>query len=102
MTVPADVYTRSPRVYRGLAELTYPFHDATVTVTRCGRLCWHGRKINLSLAFAGQNVGRHAGQRPRLARDLYGLRLGYFDDEAGRVEPIDNPFGAKVLPMCSE
>ena len=28
--------------------------------------------------------------------------LGYFDDEAGRVEPIENPFGSKVLPMCSE
>ena len=31
MKVPADVYTRSPRVYRGLEELTYPFHDATYT-----------------------------------------------------------------------
>ena len=28
--------------------------------------------------------------------------LGYFDDEAGRVEPIADPFGSKVLPMCSE
>jgi len=28
--------------------------------------------------------------------------LGYFDDEVGRVEPIENPFGSKVLPMCSE
>jgi len=28
--------------------------------------------------------------------------LGYFDDEAGRVEPIENPFSSKVLPMCSE
>ena len=63
------------------------FHDATVTVTRCGRLCWHGRKINLSLAFAGQNVGRHAGQRPRLARDLYGLRFGVL--RRGRARRAD-------------
>jgi putative transposase len=28
--------------------------------------------------------------------------LGYFDDEAGRLEPLANPFGAKVLPMCPE
>ena len=28
--------------------------------------------------------------------------LGYFDDEVGRLEPIANPFGPKVLPMCSE
>jgi putative transposase len=27
--------------------------------------------------------------------------LGYFDDETGRLEPIENPFGSKVLPMCS-
>jgi hypothetical protein len=26
MKVPADVYVRSERVYRGLDELTYPFH----------------------------------------------------------------------------
>jgi putative transposase len=25
--------------------------------------------------------------------------LGYFDDETGRLEPIDNPFGPKLLPM---
>jgi len=25
--------------------------------------------------------------------------LGYYDAETTRVEPIDNPFGAKVLPM---
>ena len=41
---PADVYARSPRVYRGLDELTYPFHDATFTVTQCGRICFKGRK----------------------------------------------------------
>jgi putative transposase len=25
--------------------------------------------------------------------------LGYFDDETCRLEPIENPFGSKVLPM---
>jgi putative transposase len=56
MQVPADLYVRSPRVYRGLDDLTYPFHDRTVTVTRCGRICFGRRKINLSQVFAGQNV----------------------------------------------
>src|SRR5258707_5835427 len=37
MRVPGDVYVRSPRPYRGLEDLTYPFHDATITVTHCGR-----------------------------------------------------------------
>jgi len=48
MKVPADVYALSARAYHGLEELTYPFHDATVTVTRCGRICFKGRKVNLS------------------------------------------------------
>ena len=28
--------------------------------------------------------------------------LGYFDDETCRLEPIDNPFGPKLLPMSPE
>jgi hypothetical protein len=28
--------------------------------------------------------------------------LGYLDDETWGLEPIENPFGPKVLPMCSE
>ena len=45
----------SSRPYRGLDELTYPFHDATFTVTQCGRICLKGRKVNLSHVFAGHN-----------------------------------------------
>jgi putative transposase len=102
MKVPADLYARSPRVYRGLEDLTYPFHDATFTVTHCGRICFHGRKINLSHVFAGQNVGvTQVGERIWLVTFMQ-YDLGYFDDEVGRLEPIANPFGPKVLPMCSE
>jgi putative transposase len=102
MKVPADLYTRSPRVYRGLEDLTYPFHDATFTVTHCGRICFHGRKINLSHVFAGQNVGvTQVGERLWLVTFMH-YDLGYFDDEVGRLEPIANPFGPKVLPVCSE
>ena len=57
MKVPADLYARSTRVYRGLEELTYPFHDQTTLVTGCGRICFRGRKVNLSHVFAGQSVG---------------------------------------------
>jgi hypothetical protein len=45
MKVPADVYLRSERVYRGLEELTYPFHDGTFTVTQCGRISEPARCI---------------------------------------------------------
>ena len=99
---PADLYVRSPRVYRGLVELTYPFHDATFTVTHCGRMRFKGRKINLSHAFAGQNVGvTQVGERIWLVTFMR-YDLGYFDDETCRLEPIENSFTPKVLPMCSE
>jgi putative transposase len=102
MKVPADLYTRSARVYRGLEDLTYPFHDGTFTVTQCGRICFKGRKVNLSHVFAGQNVGvTQVGDRIWLVTFMQ-YDLGYFDDETCRLEPIENPFGPKVLPMCSE
>lgn len=102
MKVPADVYVRSARVYRGLQELSYPFHDGTFTVTTCGRICFKGQKVNLSQVFAGQNVGvTQVGERIWLVTFMH-YDLGYFDDETCRLEPIENPFGPKVLPIRSE
>ena len=102
MKVPADVYVRSSRVYRGLEELTYPFHDKTCTVTQCGRICFNGRKVNLSHVFAGQNVGvTQVGERVWLVTFMR-YDLGYFDDETCRLEPIENPFAPKLLPMSPE
>jgi putative transposase len=102
MQVPASLYTPSARPYCGLQDLDYPFHDWTATVTNCGRLCYKGRKINLSHVFAGQNVGvRQVSERIWLVTFMQ-YDLGYFDDETCRLEPIENPFGPKVLPMSSE
>jgi putative transposase len=102
MKVPADFYEPSPRVYRGLEELTYPFHDTTMTVTSCGRICFNGRKVNLSHALAGQNVGvTQVGDHIWLVSFMQ-YDMGYFDDETCRLEPIQNPFGSKVLPMSPE
>jgi putative transposase len=102
MKMPADVYARSTRVYRGLDELTYPFHDTTMTVTHCGRVCFKGQKVNLSQVFAGQNVGvTQVGDRIWLVTFMR-YDLGYFDDETCRLEPIENPFAPKLLPMSPE
>jgi putative transposase len=102
MKVPADVYARASRVYRGLEELTYPFHDGTFTVTQCGRICFKGRKVNLSHVFAGQNVGvTQVGERIWLVTFMR-YDLGYFDDETCRLEPVENPFAPKLLPMSPE
>ena len=40
MRYPAELYRPSARPYRGLADLDYPFHDRTVTVTHCGGSAW--------------------------------------------------------------
>jgi putative transposase len=75
--------------------------DRSFTVTDCGRICFHGRKINLSHVFAGR-LRRHPGGGHVWLVTFIHDDLGYFDDGVGRVEPIENPFGPKVLPMCSE
>jgi putative transposase len=102
MHVPADLYQPSPRPYQGLDELDYPLHDFAITVTHCGRICFKTRKINLSHVFAGQRVGiRQVDDHVWLVSFMH-YDLGYFDDETNRLEPIDNPFGATVLPMRPE
>jgi putative transposase len=79
MRYPAERYRPSTRLYRGLPDLDYPFHDKTVTVTTCGRICFNRQKINLSVVFTGQSVGIKQVS-----------------------EPLESPFGPKVLPMSQE
>jgi putative transposase len=99
MKYPAELYRPSARAYRGLDELEYPFHDRTVTVTHCGRICLGKRKINLSQVFAGQKVGiKEVSDKIWLVTFMH-YDLGFFDHEAGRLEPVANPFEPKVLPM---
>jgi putative transposase len=100
MKYPGELYSPSPRPYQGLCDLEYPFHDRTITVTSCGRICIGRRKINLSAVFAGQRVGiKEVSEKIWLVTFMH-YDLGYFDLEAGRVECVENPFDAKLLPMC--
>jgi putative transposase len=102
MQCPAERYVPSTRPYQGLLELDYPLHDRTATVTTCGRICFNRQKINLSVVFAGQNVGiKQVSDRIWLVTFM-DYDLGYFDDETCRLEPVENPFGPKVLPMSPE
>ncbi len=101
MQSPAHRYQPSPRPYKGLPDISYPFHDKEVTVTSCGRICFRTRKINLSQVFAGQTIGiKQTDDRIWLV-SFMDYDLGYFDDETCRLEPLANPFGPKVLPMSS-
>jgi putative transposase len=99
MKYPGELYQRSPRPYLGLSDIDYPFHDRTITVTQCGRICMGTRKINLSTVFAGQNVGVKQIDNQIWLVSFMDYDLGFFDNETCRVECAENPFGAKVLPM---
>src|SRR4051812_4605244 len=78
MACPAERYTPSPRIYAGLPDLDYPFHDKAVTVTTCGRICYNRKKINLSLVFAGQTVGIKQVEDHIWLASFMDYDLGYF------------------------
>ena len=102
MKYPAELYSSSVRPYQGLIDPEYPFHDRTITVTHCGRICIGKRKISLSPVFAGQKLGiREIEDKIWLVSFMH-YDLGFFDQEAERVECANNPFEAKVSPMSSE
>ena len=102
MNVPADLYTSSPRQYRGLQELNYPLHDKTITVTACGRICMGSMKIHLSTVFAGQNVGVKQVEDNIWIVSFMKYDLAFFDNQKKKIEPIPDPFNQNVLPMCQE
>ena len=73
----------------------------------CGRICFSGRKINLSQVFAGQKVGVKQVERAHLARHLHALRFGLFrrrdvsagaDRESVRLESVTHVSGIICYP----
>ena len=96
MQCPADVYKPSTRPYRGIAELSYPFHDRTALVTCCGRICILKKKINLSTSLAGQAVGIKEVDDGIWLVTFMEYDLGYIDLEEKTLQPLNNPFGPKV------
>ena len=99
MKCPAEVYLPSLRQYHGIPEPHYPFHDRTVVVTSCGRLCLYRKKINLSKSLAGQAVGVKEVDQAIWLVSFMDYDLGYVDLEERTLQPLPNPFGPKVLPM---
>jgi hypothetical protein len=79
MKTPAEVYQPALRAYQGLPELNYPFHDRTVLVTHCGRICLYGKKINLSHVFAGQTLGIQEVEENVWLVSFMDYDLGYID-----------------------
>ena len=99
MKIPRELYSPSPRPYRGLPDLRYPLHDRDALVTACGRICMHRKKISISYVLAGQRVGIKEVDDGIWIVSFMHYDLGYIDLEQKTLQPLDNPFGARLLPM---
>ncbi len=96
MQCPGQVYTVSARPYHGIPDPHYSFHDKTVVVTNCGRLCLYRKKINRSSSLAGQAVGVKEVDEGIWLVSFMNYDLGYIDLEEKTLQPLENPFGPKV------
>ena len=94
---PSEIYKPSKRELKSLEPLYYPFHDQTVRVSQCGRICTRGFKVSLSRAFAGHEVGIKEMENNIWVVSFLDYDLGYFDDKSHRVEPVEDPFGIEKV-----
>ena len=99
MRPPAEIYTPPARPYNGLPDLDYPFHDRDILVTACGRICMHRKKISISTVLAGQWLGIKEVDDGIWLVSFMHYDLGYIDLEQRTLQPLDNPFGTRLLPM---
>jgi transposase InsO family protein len=99
MQTPASRYTAARRPYSGLPVVEYPLHDRDLMVTACGRLCIHSKKIMISTVLAGQRVGIKEVDDHIWLVSFMTYDLGYIDLEQRTLQPLDNPFGTRLLPM---
>ena len=99
MKCPDELYTPSAKPYDGLPELNYPLHDREVLVTACGRICMHRKRINISGVLAGQKLGIKEVDDGIWIVTFMHYDLGFIDLEQKTLQPLDNPFGARLLPM---
>ena len=97
MKCPAEVYQPSTRPYTGLPDIDYPFHDKTIVVTRCGRICLGNKKINFSQVFAGQAVGIKEIHDDIWLVSFMQYDLGYFDLETRVLEPLEKSLWPKSV-----
>ena len=97
MKIPHEVYQTSTRKYSGLPPVSYPMHDRSAMITACGRICIGKAKIHISSALAGQNVGLKEVEDKIWLLSFMNYDLGYFDLDSKKIEPIENPFGAKMI-----
>ena len=102
MQCPAELYAPSTRPYEACPSSTIrsttrpspsPHAAASASIGR--------RSISASSSPAKASASNRSSERIWLV-SFMDYDLGYFDHETCRLEPIENPFGPKVLPMSPE
>lgn len=93
---PSELYRPSSKEFIKPEPIFYPFHDKTITVSQCGRICDRGLKVSLSKAFAGVEVGIKEMEDGIWVVSFLDYDLGYFDEKNRKVEPIEDPFGLYI------
>ncbi len=102
MQTPATRYARSLKPYQGLPELTYPLQP--LARSRClGHRLWPHLQApqahQLSHVLAGQRVGIKELDEGIWIADFMHYDLGCIDWKQNTLQSLDNPFGARLLPM---
>ena len=59
----------------------------------------HRKRINLSTVLAGQRVGIKEVDDGIWIVSFMHYDLGFIDLEQKTLQPLDNPFGSRLLPM---
>lgn len=96
MNCPGQVYAQATRAYEGIPEPAYPFHDKTLLVSGGGALFFSNQQVRLSKTLAGQAVGLKEVDTGVWLVTFMDYDLGYIDLEEKILQPLPNPFGAKV------
>jgi hypothetical protein len=87
-----------PRLYR-IARYRLPFPRQDPCRHQLRPHLSGAQEINFSTVFAGQAVGIKEVHDDIWLVSFMDYDLGYFDLETRVLEPLENPFGPKVLPM---
>ena len=59
----------------------------------------HRKRVNLSQVLAGQRLGIKEVDEGIWLVSFMHYDLGYIDLEQSTLQPLDNPFGPRLLPM---
>jgi hypothetical protein len=68
-------------------------------VTRCGRICMHRKRVNVSTVLAGQRLGIKEVDDGTWIVGFMRYDLDFIDLAQKTLQPLDNPFGPGLSPM---